>query len=157
MGLATDAMAPARGGIKGGGVGASTVLESVADGLEIMQGYGFTEVHEIGGKLASGKVVSDYTRYLAERGLYDGYRHFVRSRAPFANLAGKLPARPNRPPWAVDPTPLPTSDYIDSWTGARATQWIDNRAGEAPFFLWVGFPGPHDPWDAPAEYVELLP
>jgi arylsulfatase len=126
----------------------------MADGLEIMHGYGFTEVHEIGGKLASGKVASAYTRHLAERGLQDSYRDFVRRRAPFANQAGKLPAGTQKPPWAVDSTPLPTADYIDSWTGAMAARWIDNVTEEAPFFLWVGFPGPHDPWDAPAEYVE---
>jgi len=126
----------------------------VADGLEIMHGYGFTEVQEIGGKLASGRVVSAYSRHLADLGLHDTYRDFVRRRAAYANPGGKLPTGSLRPPWAVDPTPLSAPDYIDSWTGARAAEWIERRTGETPFFLWVGFPGPHDPWDAPAEYVE---
>lgn len=114
---------------------------SAADGLEIMRGYGFEHVNEIGGKLASGKVRSAYTDYLAGLGLLDSYRDFARPPG-------------GRPRWAVDPSPLPATAHIDNWVGQQAVEWIDSVDRERPFFLWVGFPGPHDPWDAPAEYVE---
>lgn len=128
----------------------------VADGLPVMHGYGFTEADEIGGKLASSKVASAYTRHLSEHGLQQAYRDFVRSRAPFAlaRQSAQPPPGWSRPPWTVDPSPLPAEHYLDNWTGDRAARWIENRATEQPFFLWVGFPGPHDPWDAPAEYVD---
>jgi arylsulfatase len=122
----------------------------VADGLPVMHGYGFVEADEIGGKLASSRVVSAYTRHLSSRGLHHQYRDFVRRRAPYARAA----AGQSLPPWTVDPSPLPAADYIDAWTGDRAVRWIENRRSDQPFFLWVGFPGPHDPWDAPAEYVD---
>jgi choline-sulfatase len=126
---------------------------SVAEGLDIMRGYGFEHVNEIGGKLASTKVRSGYTDHLAELGLLDTYRDFARRRAPIVSF---LPNQPTgrKPTWAVDPTPLPSAAYIDNWVGDQAVNWIDSVGGERPFFLWVGFPGPHDPWDAPAEYVE---
>jgi arylsulfatase len=126
---------------------------SVADGLDIMHGYGFDYVNELGGKLASSRVSSSYTDYLAERGLLDTYRNFVRRRAPHLGLLPNQPAG-RKPTWTVDPTPLPADAYIDNFVGDRAVSWIDEVDTERPFFLWVGFPGPHDLWDAPAEYVE---
>ena len=39
-------------------------------------------------------------------------------------------------------------------TAGSAVEWIERYDRTDPFFLFVGFPGPHDPWDAPAEAVE---
>ena len=39
-------------------------------------------------------------------------------------------------------------------TASSAVEWIERYDRPDPFFLFVGFPGPHDPWDAPAEAVE---
>ena len=39
------------------------------------------------------------------------------------------------------------------WHGELAADWIGDYDRDEPFFLFVGFPGPHDPWDAPAEAV----
>ena len=44
--------------------------------------------------------------------------------------------------------PLALEDYADVWHGARAAKWIEDYSRRAPFFLWVGITGPHDPWDA---------
>ena len=124
-----------------------------AAGLDIMRGYGFEEITEIGGKLASGRVRSDYTDHLAALGLYETYRRFVRQRAPgLGARAGLIPG--HQPIWNVDPSPLPAADHIDSWVGDRAASWIDSVDDQRPWFCWVGFPGPHNPWDAPAEFVE---
>ena len=38
-------------------------------------------------------------------------------------------------------------------TASEAVRWIERYDRQEPFFLFVGFPGPHDPWDAPAEAV----
>jgi arylsulfatase len=123
----------------------------IADGLTKMRGYGFAEVHQIAGKLSSGWVRSDYTDHLARHGLLEAYRDFVRARLPQASggTASEL-----TPMWTVDPSPLPAAHYIDTWVGDRAAGWIASADRQRPFFLWVGFAGPHDPWDAPAEAVE---
>ena len=36
----------------------------------------------------------------------------------------------------------------------EAVKWIEHYDRPEPFFLFVGFPGPHDPWDAPEEAVQ---
>jgi len=50
--------------------------------------------------------------------------------------------------------PLPLEAYIDVWHGLEAVRWIEQYDSTEPFFLFVGFPGPHDPWDAPREAVD---
>jgi choline-sulfatase len=50
--------------------------------------------------------------------------------------------------------PLPLDAYVDVWHGKRTVDWIESYQGGAPFNLFLGFPGPHDPWDAPREAVE---
>jgi arylsulfatase A-like enzyme len=42
---------------------------------------------------------------------------------------------------------------MDTWVGQRTVEWLDAYVREQPFFLQVGFPGPHSPWDAPASAV----
>ena len=124
-----------------------------AAGLDIMRGYGFDEITEIGGKLASGRVRSDYTDHLVALGLYTTYRQFVRQRTPgLAARTGQIPG--HQPIWNVDPSPLPAAAHIDAWVGDQAASWIDSVDDQRPWFCWVGFPGPHNPWDAPAEFVE---
>jgi arylsulfatase len=57
------------------------------------------------------------------------------------------------PMWDSTPVPLPLHAYADTWHGEKAVQWIESYDRQEPFFLFVGFPGPHDPWDAPEEAV----
>ena len=56
--------------------------------------------------------------------------------------------------WDSTPMPLPLDAYIDSWHGVEAVRWIEQYDRTEPFFLFVGFPGPHDPWDAPQAAVD---
>lgn len=117
----------------------------VADGLPLMTSFGFDEVVEAVGKLASGFVRNAYTDHLDRLGLLEQYKAFVLPRVPWR--------RKSLPLWTVDPSPLPAEHHIDRWVGERAAEWIESRSAGRPFFCWVGFPGPHDPWDAPADYV----
>ena len=55
-------------------------------------------------------------------------------------------------PWEDPPSPLPTEDHLDSYTGRTAVEWIHHYRDDKPFYLQVLFPGPHDPFDSPAEY-----
>ena len=56
--------------------------------------------------------------------------------------------------WDATPSPLPLADYIDTWHGDLAVGWLENYDIDEPFFAFVGFPGPHDPWDAPRAAVD---
>ena len=45
--------------------------------------------------------------------------------------------------------------HSDVFTGNMATQWIDTWNEDKPFFLEIGFPGPHDPFDPPQRYLDM--
>lgn len=42
---------------------------------------------------------------------------------------------------------LPEDLHSDNFVGDSASRWIENYQGDDPFFLEVGFPGPHPPYD----------
>lgn len=113
--------------------------------LQELKDWGFEEAHEITGPLASARVDSPYTDYLAEKGLLDVHREAMR-----VYLRGM--ARGYSHPWEQVPCLLPTEDHMDAYTGRKSAEWIRNYKGDKPFYLQVLFPGPHDPFDSPAEY-----
>ena len=45
--------------------------------------------------------------------------------------------------------------HSDVFIGVAATSWIDDYRGEEPFFLQVGFTGPHEPWDPLPRHLEM--
>lgn len=49
---------------------------------------------------------------------------------------------------------LPAELHIDSFIGNEAARWI-STCGDDPFFCWVSFNSPHDPYDPPEELAEL--
>ena len=59
------------------------------------------------------------------------------------------------PLWTTGSNPVSGDDYDQAWHARWAARWIEEYDRPQPFFQWVGFPGPHDPWDAPAEYADL--
>jgi arylsulfatase len=119
---------------------------------KVLEDYGFVETHEIAGKEATLRVDSIYTDYLREHGLLDSYRSYLASRNKHT-----LEENPDLSParaWNADPLPLPLHAHMDVWLGGYAANWIRSYDGDEPFFLQVGFGGPHDPWDAPVEALE---
>ncbi len=55
------------------------------------------------------------------------------------------------------PSPLPREHYTDDFAGRMAEQYLDlwalDPTGRSPWHLWVNFPGPHEPFDPPAELL----
>jgi len=45
--------------------------------------------------------------------------------------------------------------HSDAFVGRTACWWLQERRADSPFFLQVGFPGPHPPYDPPARWLEL--
>jgi arylsulfatase len=120
-----------------------------------LQKLGFAEPIETVGKLAAANIQSEYSDYLQEQGLYDAYRAYIASHAPGRGAVlvnGQAVER--IPVWQPEPNPLPAEAYPDNWVGRRVVRWIEQYDRDQPFFQWVGFPGPHNPWDAPQEYVD---
>lgn len=51
-------------------------------------------------------------------------------------------------------SPLPPELHIDSYIGDRGAEWLRAHAHE-PFFAWVSFNSPHDPYDPPEDLAGL--
>ena len=45
--------------------------------------------------------------------------------------------------------------HPDVFTGQMAKWWIDRYTGEGPFFLQVGLPGPHPPYDPTPKHLDM--
>lgn len=56
---------------------------------------------------------------------------------------------------AADPFPLPEEYHVDQFVGRMATRWIHDHNLDEPFFLHIGFVGPHDPFDPPERFLEM--
>jgi arylsulfatase A-like enzyme len=52
-------------------------------------------------------------------------------------------------------SPLPEDCHIDSFIGREAVKWLDGLDAGTPFFGWVSFNSPHDPYDPPASLAGL--
>lgn len=103
--------------------------------------FGFDHLHQVMGKFGSQRADCDWTAHLRELGLLDIHR---------ADYAERVRQRK----WFARPSPLPRDEQCDSYTGRKAIEWLRGSPRQ-PFFLWVSFPGPHDPWDAPGEYGRM--
>ncbi len=118
-----------------------------------LEALGFTEVFETGDKFLS-KIPNRYTDYLSGQGLLDDYKKHIADRSYQGENEDGQNATKCVPMWDSTPMPLPLEAYVDTWHGLEAVKWIERYDRQEPFFLFVGFPGPHDPWDAPEEAVQ---
>jgi arylsulfatase len=114
---------------------------------------GFSDVRETADKFM-GDTPNRYSDYLAEQGLLDTYRRHIADRSYQGDNETGQNATKRVPMWDSTPMAIPLDAYIDSWHGREAVRWIEQYERPEPFFLFVGFPGPHDPWDAPRAAVE---
>ncbi|HTZ09682.1 MAG TPA: sulfatase-like hydrolase/transferase [Acidimicrobiales bacterium] len=118
-----------------------------------LMALGFSEVHETGDKFVPD-IPNRYTDYLRGVGLLDAYKRHIADRAYQGENESGQNATKRVPMWDATPMPVPLESYIDTWHGTEAVRWIETYEGDDPFFLFVGFPGPHDPWDAPQAAVD---
>ncbi|MGI5819788.1 MAG: sulfatase [Armatimonadota bacterium] len=108
-----------------------------------MRARGYDHVHETAGPWANTRMRSYMTDHWQERGgLWDAYREDYRRR------------REHDGP-AVWPSPHPVDEYQDSYVGRVARDFVSEYDRDEPMCMFVGFPGPHEPWDAPGEYAEM--
>ena len=110
------------------------------DREELMHAYGLDDVDEIGGPRASARLLSHMTARWWDLGLWEAYREDYRER--FANR-----------PHVVRPSTLPLEEYADVYVGRRAAEYLAAYDRDQPWFCWVSFGGPHEPWDTPEPYA----
>lgn len=92
------------------------------------------------GNIESDKeYLDDYARFLSRFGL---------TRWDYLKLQYE-----SDPPHVYD-WPFPPEAHIDHYVGTQARKVIENGEldEKKPWFLWISFNGPHNPWDPPAEF-----
>jgi len=112
------------------------------DREHLLHAYGLDDVDEIGGPRASARVLSHMTARWQKLGLWEVYRQ---------DYAERFAAKPHM----VRPSPLPLAEYADTYVGQRALEYLQHYDRPQPWFCWVSFGGPHEPWDAPEPYASM--
>lgn len=111
-----------------------------------MHGLGYEDLFETGGSWSNVGAATIYHDYLQSLGLdeklYEYYRHLDR----LSDVERRFLA---------EPSPLPAEHVLDSFIGRTAVEYIRQYDDERPSFLFVGFQGPHEPWDAPEPYASM--
>jgi len=57
----------------------------------------------------------------------------------------------------TQPTPFPPGRQCSARAVSAARQWIRSLDRSRPFFLWLSFPEPHNPYQVPDPYYSLFP
>jgi choline-sulfatase len=106
-----------------------------------MHARGLDYVHETTGPWATTTTRSYMTDEWEAHGLYEAFK------ADYERRRGERTGT-----W---PSPLPVDLFLDSYIGRQGERFIREHEGDRPFCLFVGFGGPHEPWDAPGEYATM--
>jgi arylsulfatase len=110
------------------------------DRAELVRSWGLDDVDEIAGPRASARCRSNLTDLWEDAGVYGAYKRDLKDR-----YATK--------PWVVRPSPVPLDLYADVYVGRQAATYLRSLETDRPWFCWVSFGGPHEPWDTPEPYA----
>jgi len=112
------------------------------DRLDLMHGYGLQIVDETAGPRASASVLSHMTESWREAGVWSAYQDDLAQRFSFK-------------PHVARPSTLPLEHYYDVYVGQRGRSFLEVLSDAEPWFCWISFGGPHEPWDAPEPYASM--
>lgn len=105
-------------------------------------GYDF--VHETSGKMGVGGIACEcrYAEFLRSRGILEEYREWT------GRWGEKGTASPHEAwKWPDVPTQ-------DAYIADKGCEFLQNVDAAQPFYLHLGFVGPHPPFDAPSQFRE---
>ncbi|KUF10848.1 hypothetical protein AVJ23_10445 [Pseudoponticoccus marisrubri] len=97
------------------------------------------------------RVIAEDKRHIHVR---DDYHHALAAEG-FTKLHGKEMAGYHETKGACI-NPLPDHLQPDRWVAQRAADHLRSLRGDQPFAMMVGFPGPHCPYDPPAEALDRV-
>ena len=107
---------------------------------------GFNERHVVENKdrfLEGAEFTDEWESYMQNEGIEKQRRELYRKRDDYKQSLGAFAWKQ-----AED-------SHSDFFTGNKAIEWLNNYRNDQPFFLEIGFPGPHPPYDPVPSYLEL--
>ncbi len=110
------------------------------DRAHLLRAYGLDDFVEVTGPRASARTRSDMTDAWEQAGLWKAFQD---------DYAERFSNKPN----VVRPSPLGAELYYDAFVGQQACEYLRSYDRDQPWFCWVSFPGPHEPWDTPEPYA----
>lgn len=105
-----------------------------------MRNLGWDDILEATGPLATCTTDSIMTDHWRLKGCLDTFREDYRRRAATRGLDT----------W---PSPMPQGETLDDFVGRTATEYLRGYNQPEPWLTFVGFGGPHSPWDPPADWL----
>jgi arylsulfatase A-like enzyme len=117
---------------------------------------GWDEAMPLHGKAWSGVYAEPdfdaYLKWLATTGKLEAFRQDYRERC----FGGWMfPEIQPKPKGYAAPSLLEPEEHQDGFITRKACEWLRNVSQEQPWFCWVNWGGPHDPWDAPGAFGRL--
>lgn len=113
------------------------------DSEDLLRAYGLDDVDEITGPHAARVTHCRMTDLWEAKGLYQAFKDDITGRW--------TPSGP-----VVRPSPLGREYHYDSYVGKTAAAYLQDYDRDQPWFCWVSFAGPHEPWDAPEPYDTMF-
>ena len=110
-----------------------------------MRALGWDDVLETTGPLSTQNTKSILTDWMETNGIYQTFLHDYRKRREVGW---------NKALW---PSPLPDGKHADDFICRTALDYITRSDRSQPLYLFVGFGGPHNPWDPPQRFDTYRP
>ncbi len=115
--------------------------------LQLTGGKGARWIYPIGQDIGPGPLGHDYAAWLEER-RPGGYQEIYQQRQGEEYRKSSTVINV-----------LEEDEYVDYWVAEMALEFLKRRSEDhrEPWFLWVGFCGPHGPFDPPRRFAEMYP
>lgn len=101
---------------------------------------GIDYVNDIGGPRALRNVKCELTEKWIENNVMEEY---------IEDLNYRYRQKQGRNAWHSKPTVLPDELYPDIWIAKKGSEAVRKLPNDKPWFLWISFVGPHEPFDTP--------
>jgi len=116
-------------------------VHHLEDGKPVMRSLGWDDVFETTGPSATRVIDSIVTDHWRQIGCLETFRADYRRRREVGRTA------------SLWPSPMPKGEALDDFIGRTAVDYLSSYDREEPFLVFVGFAGPHPPWDPPADWA----
>ena len=127
-----------------------------ASGTYLADTLGFSDSRRYLGKI---DVVSKYPEPSDPFGYYLKSKHVKLGNGTTVNAfdahAACLGVVGTDPKLCKDASSYPQELYEDDWTAAQAVELLEHAPDDKPWFIWVSFPGPHDPFDVTGKMTSM--